>query len=142
MNVQAVICAIEVLRSGPSIGAGTGPWYRAAGYALSGGGRRIERVEVSGDGGVTWVTAEIDRGATGTDLSGEVAFGWVLWSAAVQVPLSSKGHLDSLVRRELVVRAWDSAANTQPEAMSSIWNLRGVLGNSWHRASAPEQSRL
>ena len=27
----------------------------------------------------------------------------------------------------------DIAANVQPENVQSIWNLRGVLNNSWHR---------
>lgn len=26
----------------------------------------------------------------------------------------------------------DSAANVQPEKVETIWNLRGVLNNSWH----------
>ena len=35
----------------------------------------------------------------------------------------------------------DIAANVQPENVESIWNLRGVLNNSWHRVHvdvAPE----
>jgi sulfite oxidase len=34
---------------------------------------------------------------------------------------------------ELIVRAWDSAANTQPEDAEKIWNLKGYLCNAWHR---------
>jgi len=29
--------------------------------------------------------------------------------------------------------AVDSASNTQPESPAPIYNLRGVLNNSWHR---------
>jgi hypothetical protein len=31
------------------------------------------------------------------------------------------------------VRAWDSAATTQPEDASKLWNLKGYLVNAWHR---------
>jgi Mo-co oxidoreductase dimerisation domain len=30
----------------------------------------------------------------------------------------------------VAVRAWDSAANTQPE--HPIWNPKGCANNSWH----------
>jgi sulfite oxidase len=33
----------------------------------------------------------------------------------------------------LCVRAWDSAANTQPEDPESVWNFKGYMNNSWHR---------
>lgn len=33
---------------------------------------------------------------------------------------------------DIIVKAVDSAANVQPEKVETIWNLRGVLNNSWH----------
>ncbi len=33
----------------------------------------------------------------------------------------------------LVCKATDESYNTQPEAPEPIWNLRGVLCNSWHQ---------
>ena len=33
----------------------------------------------------------------------------------------------------LVVRAWDSAANSQPETIASTWNFKGYVNNAWHR---------
>jgi sulfite oxidase len=33
----------------------------------------------------------------------------------------------------MAVRAWDSAASTQPENAEGIWNLKGYINNSWHR---------
>lgn len=34
---------------------------------------------------------------------------------------------------EIVVRAWDSAAATQPEDPAQLWNPKGYVNNSWGR---------
>lgn len=34
---------------------------------------------------------------------------------------------------EVAARAWDSAANTQPERPETIWNFAGYMNNAWHR---------
>jgi sulfite oxidase len=86
----------------------------ARGYAIV-GGRRIERVEVSLDRGRTFRPAEL-TGGNGSS--------WRLWEAELEVGPGAG---------ELVVRAWDSAASTQPEEAAGIWNLKGYLCNAWHR---------
>jgi sulfite oxidase len=86
------------------------------GYAFAGGRREVERVDVSLDGGETWRQAEL-----GEDL-GEWA--WRLWS--LDLELEPGGH-------QIVVRAWDSAAGTQPEAAAGSWNPKGYANNSWGR---------
>jgi sulfite oxidase len=89
----------------------------ARGYALTGGQRRVELVEVSLDGGETWANAELlDDGPAGS---------WRLWQARLEP--GEGAH-------ELVVRAWDSAATTQPESAARSWNLKGYVNNAWHRA--------
>jgi hydroxyacylglutathione hydrolase len=94
----------------------TGPRVLAGGYALTGGTREIERVEVSLDRGATFITATLlDRGQAGA---------WRLWEAELEL---GPGPY------ELAVRAWDSAASTQPENAEGIWNLKGYINNSWHR---------
>jgi len=35
--------------------------------------------------------------------------------------------------REIVCRAWDTAAQTQPERAAQVWNFKGYANNSWHR---------
>jgi DMSO/TMAO reductase YedYZ molybdopterin-dependent catalytic subunit/glyoxylase-like metal-dependent hydrolase (beta-lactamase superfamily II)/rhodanese-related sulfurtransferase len=93
-----------------------GPRVLARGYALTGGTREIERVETSLDHGATFTTARLrDRHHAGA---------WRLWETELR--------LDPGVH-ELVARAWDSAASTQPESPEGIWNLKGYLNNSWHR---------
>ncbi|KAG0516955.1 hypothetical protein BDA96_09G046100 [Sorghum bicolor] len=97
-----------------------------AGYALSGGGRGIERVDISPDGGKSWIEAhryqKHDVPYVTSDISCD-KWAWVLFKAVVNV----KG--DTVI----VSKAVDSSANVQPESVESIWNLRGILNTCWHR---------
>ncbi len=90
---------------------------RIQGYAVAGGNRHIERVDVSTDGGQNWIVADFGGPA-------DRAWTWRLWEA--QIRLSPGAH-------QLVARAWDNAANTQPEATRHIWNFKGYMNNAWHR---------
>jgi sulfite oxidase len=86
------------------------------GWASSGGDRLVARVEVSRDGGKSWLQAE--------PVSASRAWTWCLWRARLEL---EPGPC------ELVVRAWDSAANTQPEDPAKIWNPKGYVNNAWQR---------
>jgi len=90
---------------------------RIRGYAVTGGDRTIERVDVSTDGGGTWTVATL----TGGDARPGT---WRLWETEVDLPAGE---------HELVARAWDSSANTQPEEVGPIWNFKGYISNAWHR---------
>jgi hydroxyacylglutathione hydrolase len=108
--VNSVVCS-------PAEGAVVaGPRVLARGYAITGGTREIERVEVSLDRGTTFATARL--------LDASQAGAWRRWEAEFEV---GPGPC------ELGVRAWDSAASTQPESAEAIWNLKGYINNSWHR---------
>ena len=86
------------------------------GYAMAGGSRSVERVEVSADHGGTWAVAELSgNGSPGA---------WRLWQAELE--LEPGAH-------EIVCRAWDSAAMTQPEDPAHVWNFKGYMNNAWHR---------
>ncbi len=85
------------------------------GYAMAGGERTVERVEVSADGGARWTVAEHEGAPAGA---------WSLWRAEVE--LSPGEH-------EVVCRAWDSSANTQPEDPAPLWNFKGYMNNAWDR---------
>eukprot|EP01102_Stenamoeba_stenopodia_P015087 TRINITY_DN5105_c0_g1_i4.p1 TRINITY_DN5105_c0_g1~~TRINITY_DN5105_c0_g1_i4.p1 ORF type:complete len:196 (-),score=17.60 TRINITY_DN5105_c0_g1_i4:138-725(-) len=104
----------------PRNGDVVGNTVTVRGYALSGGGRRIERVDVSIDEGKTWHTAR---------LFGEMkkpgrVWSWCLWSIVLtDIPSPCN----------IVCRAWDSAAQTQSQEAAHIWNTRGLLNNSWHK---------
>lgn len=113
-SLNAVICAPEagaVLRAA-SMRAGT---VRVSGYAVAGGLRSVARVDVSTDGGRSWQTAALQP---------PCAWTWQFWEAAFALRPGPA---------EIVVRAWDSAANTQPEHAASVWNFKGYMNNAWHR---------
>lgn len=103
----------------------------AKGYAVSGGGREVIRVDISTDGGETWMEAELlpkDKSATvpGRDWS------WVLWKA--KIPITEQHR--SAKEIHIMCKAVDSAYNEQPENFKSIWNLRGLLSTAWHSIRA------
>mmetsp|Transcript_7062 Transcript_7062/g.14181 ORF Transcript_7062/g.14181 Transcript_7062/m.14181 type:complete len:633 (-) Transcript_7062:285-2183(-) len=107
------------------------------GWAWSGGGRNIIRVDVSADGGRTWQPAELGQGA---EQSQNRAWAWTFWEAEVDIPpeLCKPG-----AKVDLCCRAVDISMNHQPEHLESVWNLRGIMNNSYHHVEvemvAPEE---
>uniref|UniRef100_UPI00358E776E sulfite oxidase, mitochondrial n=1 Tax=Myxine glutinosa TaxID=7769 RepID=UPI00358E776E len=103
------------------------------GYAWSGGGREVVRVDVSLDGGCTWNVAQLeppyvsedDRNGQGQQTEDGRAWAWKLWTLQAPLPVEG-GKLD------IVCKAIDSSYNVQPDSFEPIWNLRGVLANAWH----------
>lgn len=89
---------------------------RVSGYALAGDDRRIVRVDVSTDGGVSWRQADL--------LDQQSPWSWRLWEAEVELGAGST---------EIVARAWDSALAAQPEDTAHLWNPRGYVNNAWAR---------
>ncbi|XP_067385971.1 sulfite oxidase, mitochondrial isoform X2 [Emydura macquarii macquarii] len=92
------------------------------GYAWSGGGRGVVRVDVSLDGGRTWHVAEM----AGEEQPLGRAWAWRLWQLTAPVPPGSSAL-------DIVCKAVDDSYNVQPDTVEPIWNLRGVLSNAWHR---------
>lgn len=121
-SVQSVICEpspdteIEVSSDYPEV--------TLKGFAFSGGGRAIARVDVSPDGGKSWYPARIIPNGQQPNK----AWAWVLWTATVTLPPMK----DEKEQVTLAVRATDVSGNSQPESPASIWNLRGLANNSWH----------
>lgn len=93
------------------------------GYAWSGGGNKIVRVDVTPDSGKTWYVADL---IAQDGNKPPYHWAWTLWKA--EIPVDNKNK-----QVELWVKAVDSSYNTQPEKFDNIWNLRGVLGNAYHR---------
>ncbi|XP_061583472.1 sulfite oxidase, mitochondrial [Cololabis saira] len=100
------------------------------GYAWSGGGREVVRVDVSLDGGKTWQVAQLKSSETGQAAEASPppgrAWAWKLWEVTAPLP----HHAQEL---EIICKAVDSSYNMQPDTVPPIWNLRGVLSNAWHR---------
>lgn len=89
---------------------------RLRGYAITGGGRRIERVDLTADGGRTWQQADLS--------AGNDPWTWTLFEARLNL---TPGDY------EICARARDSAAEIQPEDARTIWNFKGYVNNAWHR---------
>ncbi|KAM4055996.1 oxidoreductase molybdopterin binding domain-containing protein [Hirsutella rhossiliensis] len=101
-----------------------------SGYAFSGGGRSIVRVDLSLDGGRSWTQAQLLPDCASEDESpspcqGHGTWTWKRWRHDGTIPLGAF--------RELLVKATDDAYNTQPESHAATWNLRGNLATAWHR---------
>lgn len=95
------------------------------GYAWSGGGKKIIRVDVTKDQGKSWLTANLV--AQDTEAKEGRHWAWTLWSLELPVDRYKEKEI------EIWAKAVDAAYNVQPESFENIWNLRGVLGNAYHR---------
>lgn len=104
------------------------------GYAYSGGGKHIIRVDVSVDGGNTWAQAELldDCGPEGKNCRGSKYWAWRRWRYFGSLPELAETRGDKRCTTVLV-KATDSAYNTQPEQHTGIYNVRGNLATAWHR---------
>ena len=113
--------------------------YRARGYAYSGGGRRITRVEISLDKGRSWRLAEVEYPEdryrdTELELFGgrldmswrESCFCWSFWSLDILVSELADA-------KDLLVRAMDESMNIQPRDM--YWSVLGMMQNAWFRVA-------
>ncbi|VDN05014.1 unnamed protein product [Thelazia callipaeda] len=96
--------------------------FDVMGYAWSGGGRGIIRVEVSVDGGETWQAAELIQDP---DQDIDHMWSWTLFKSTVKIP-------DNVKRLDLICKATDRSYNTQPDTVRGIWNIRGFINNAWH----------
>ena len=106
LSVNSCICAIEDVLNGLLV----------KGYATAGGSRHVVRVDVGYGEPLRWIEASLqDPAEPGI---------WRRWQALT--PKLLMGEL-------ICVRAWDSAANTQPEDPESVWNFKGYMNNAWHR---------
>eukprot|EP00606_Chrysophyceae_sp_TOSAG23-5_P000285 GSChrysophyteH2.ASY1.ANO1.1605.1 assembled CDS len=103
------------------------------GYAYSGGGRGIVRVDVSVDGGKSWKTAEL---GAGKQQPMDRAWAWTLWEIDVELPE------DQPTGQPLhcICKATDASYNVQPDSVEGIWNLRGINNNAWHRVDVPVEA--
>ncbi len=110
LGVNAVICEPE-----PHAMLPTGP-LDIRGYAMAGGERTVARVDLSIDGGATWTQAQLE--------GFHQSYAWQLWHVQLDLPMGD---------HEIIVRAFDSAANTQPADLRDVWNFKGYMNNAWHR---------
>jgi sulfite oxidase len=113
LGLVALNSAILSPANGDTVTAGP---VTARGYAFAGGERHIARVDVSTDGGDSWSEARL--------LDDLGRWAWRQWEATLE--LAAGEH-------EILVRAWDSSAATQPEHARAMWNPKGYVNNACPR---------
>lgn len=86
------------------------------GYAVGRGGRPVERVLVSADGGQSWSEATLPGNGQ--------PWAWQLWETTLT--LSPGNHT-------IVARAIDAGGHSQPVDIRTTWNFKGYMNNAWHR---------
>ena len=106
----ALNSAILSPADGATVAAGP---VTVSGYAFAGGDRSVQRVDVSTDRGHSWARAELLE-----DLG---RWAWRQWQ--ITLTLEPGEH-------EILVRAWDSSAATQPEDEAALWNPKGYVNNA------------
>ena len=97
------------------------------GYAYVGGGHGVDRVEISEDEGEHWTQAELlpvpQEGLQASDEEGG-RWSWRFWRAELMA--AERAPI------QLIVRAWDTGANTQPGRAEDVWNFKGYGNNAAH----------
>jgi sulfite oxidase len=112
MPLGLVALNSEILspRDGDTVPAGP---IEVRGWAFAGGDRYVARVDVSIDAGASWTQADL--------LDDLGRWAWRHWR--ITVDLTPGVH-------DLLVRAWDSSAATQPEEDAALWNPKGYVNNA------------
>ncbi|HEU4324408.1 MAG TPA: molybdopterin-dependent oxidoreductase [Roseiflexaceae bacterium] len=117
LPVNAAICT-------PADGATLEPGVcLVRGYAISGCGAPVRRVELSADNGQTWLPASVE---------GSEPWAWQLWE--LRLPLAPGRHT-------LLVRATDAEGRSQPADLKDVWNFKGYANNAWHRVTVEVRGR-
>lgn len=147
VNVNAAICYPDhnhLLQIASGHSSNQPQILPVQGYAYTGGGRRITRVEVTLDDGQSWQLADItypedlyrmypirDDPYFGTlDLSTtDMSFSWCFWKLEIDV----RSQLLGRDVRVIAVRAMDESLQTMPRDM--YWNATSMMNSWWFRVA-------
>ncbi len=113
LSLGSVALNADFLRPDDDATVTAGP-TEVTGYAFAGDERGIARVDVSVDGGHSWVQADLDEQVS--------PWAWRHWCTTLDLPVGDV---------EVTARAWDTSAAAQPESPEHLWNPKGYVNNSW-----------
>ena len=113
LSLGSVALNTEILRPDDGCRVPPGP-AEVSGYAYAGDDRGVARVDVSLDGGTTWLQADLDPP--------QGRWAWQLWRVILDLPPG---------QARITARAWDTTGATQPARPEHVWNPKGYVNNSW-----------
>eukprot|EP01083_Nonionella_stella_P159677 521116_1 len=105
------------------------------GVAWSGGGRNVHRVDVSIDGGDSFVGSELYKPADLRERENRMRqWGWYHFSAKVPIPENIQQKLRSGKQHsfEITSKGVSGDYNVQPECPEPVYNARGIQVNHWY----------
>lgn len=95
------------------------------GFAYSGDGKKIVKVEISNTEGRTWIKTNLKRGSHQKDGR---AWSWVFWDV----------KLEKSDNPNFISKATDSSGLSQPNNIQETWNYRGLNNNSCYQKKMSE----
>ena len=114
LPVQSYICNIKKYNK----------YVLINGYAISGNGNKIKKVEVSSDNGKNWKEAIIYKG---NKQSCGNAMAWIFWKIHIPITENNKPNI------EYICRAVDEKGHYQNKTPADLWNIRGIQNNSMNK---------
>ncbi|CAJ1968209.1 unnamed protein product [Cylindrotheca closterium] len=130
LSVQSGITSIVPQNKSSSSKPGDTIMVKASGWAYSGGGRNIVRVDVTGDGAESWQAADL---TSGQDQKQGRAWAWTFWECTLPAKVQADGSV------QVHSKGVDLAFNSQPDSAKHNWNVRGLTNNSWYSKKIPVQ---
>ncbi|CAJ1968213.1 unnamed protein product [Cylindrotheca closterium] len=130
LSVQSGITSIVPQNKSASSKPGDTIMVKASGWAYSGGGRNIVRVDVTGDGAESWKAADL---TSGQDQKQGRAWAWTFWECTLPAKVQADGSV------QVHSKGVDLAFNSQPDSAKHNWNVRGLTNNSWYSKKIPVQ---
>lgn len=123
LPVTSMICTPNPLEHQVKIVDGK---IEVKGYAFSGGGNKIIRVDITADKGESWISADLQQLIDGENVGYGRHFSWTLFKCWVPIAEEQKFV-------EIWAKSVDSQYNVQPESFRNIWNPSGNIANAYNR---------
>lgn len=125
MPVQSLVCNPS---QNSLMGMKNATDIEVKGVAWSGGGRKVERVDVSIDGGKNWTAAELYKPI---EQRRNRHWAWTHFNKTLPLPEDVKEKLKKgqQVTLDITSKAMNSDFNVQPETMEPYWNARGMVSH-------------